>query len=88
MRKTYTFLAVAVLSLGLAAGCSGFKGFCDRGSFLPTRQPQVVPTQTMYTMTGDMCCPEGVVMTGACDPCGNIGGSNMTFPGPMGTFAL
>ena len=80
MRKIYVFLAVAVISLGLAAGCSGFKGFCDRGSLLPTRQPQVSPIQTMYTVTSDIC-PPGVVMTGACDPCGSFGGSsNMVFP--------
>ena len=88
MRKIYVFLAVAVISLGLAAGCSGFKGFCDRGSLFPTRQPQVVPTQTMYTVTSDVCCPEGVVMTGACDPCGSFGSSNVSYPGPMGTFNL
>jgi hypothetical protein len=87
MRKTYTFLAVAAMTIGLAAGCSGFKGFCDRGSLFPTRQPQVVPTQTMYTVTSDMCCPsEGVIVSGACDPCGNGTMSNPIFSGPATTL--
>ena len=83
MRKTYTLLALAIMTIGLAAGCSGFKGFCDRGSLFPTRQPQVTPIQTMYTVTGDMCCPDGgIVMSGACDPCGSVGVPSQIYPGP------
>lgn len=70
MKKSFAFLAVALVAIGLATGCSGFKGFCDRGSLFPTRQPQLTPTQTMYTGYSDVCCPtEGVVISGACDPC-------------------
>ncbi|MCL2119761.1 MAG: hypothetical protein FWH27_15195 [Planctomycetaceae bacterium] len=81
MKKSYAFLTAVLLALVVAPGCSGFKGFCDRGSLFPTRQSQLVPTQTMYTVTGDMCCP-GETMSMACDPCGGVSGSNTAFPGP------
>jgi len=81
MKKRCAFLFVALVAFVMISGCSGFKGFCDRGSLLPTRQPQVVPMQTMYTVTGDMCCPSEMMMP-ACDPCGNMG-SSVSYPGPV-----
>lgn len=82
MKKSYAFLAAALVALAMASGCSGFKGFCDRGSLFPTRQPQVVPTQTMYTVSSDMCCP-GEIMTNACDPCAGATGSSAIYPNPI-----
>ncbi|MCL2625069.1 MAG: hypothetical protein FWD31_15515 [Planctomycetaceae bacterium] len=81
MKKSYAFLTAVLVTVALAAGCSGFKGFCDRGSLFPTRQPQLVPTQSMYAMQGDMCCPSDI-MSVACDPCGGVSGGHPVFPGP------
>jgi len=81
MKKSYVFLSVIIIAFAMVAGCSGFKGFCDRGSLFPTRQPQLVPTQSMYTVAGD-CCPTDSFMS-ACDaPCGSVG-SNVNYPGPV-----
>jgi len=83
MKKCYVFLSVTFVAFALVAGCSGFKGFCDRGSLFPTRQPQVTPVQTVYTVTGDMCCPSETMMP-ACDPCGlGTSTSNSLYPGPI-----
>jgi hypothetical protein len=83
MKKSYVFLLATLLALAVTSGCSGFKGFCDRGSLFPTRQPQLVPTQTIYASTSDMCCPSET-LTMACDPCGGMSGSSPVFPSPMG----
>ena len=83
MKKCFAFLAVALVAVGLTAGCSGFKGFCDRGSIFPTRQPQLVPTQTMYTGFNDACCTEGVIVSGACDPCSTGSVSSQMFSSPI-----
>ena len=80
MKKCYAFLAVALVAFAMASGCSGFKGFCDRGSLFPTRQPQLVPTQTMYSMSSDVCYPSSVMMP-PCDPCASVGSSEI-FSGP------
>lgn len=87
MKKSFAFLAVALVTIGMAAGCSSFKGFCDRGSIFPSRQPQLTPVQTMYTGYSDVCCPEGVIVSGACDPCstGTISG-NQVFSVPIGQY--
>ena len=84
MRKNYAFLVVAVVAFAMAAGCSSFKGFCDRGSIFPTRQMQLVPTQSMYSVTGDACCPVETMMP-CCDPCGT-GVSGTIFPGPAASY--
>jgi len=68
MKKVYVSLFIAVAVLGVSSGCSGFKGFCDRGSLFPTRQPQVTPVQTSYVVTNDVCC-SGQIISNACDPC-------------------
>ena len=81
MKKYYAFLTVALVAIAIASGCSGFKGFCDRGSLFPTRQPQLVPTQSMYTVQSDICSP-GQVMTMACDPCAGVSSSTPIFSGP------
>jgi len=80
MKKCYVFLSVTLVGFAMVAGCSGFKGFCDRGSVFPTRQPQVTPVQTMYTVTGDECFPGGYMMP-PCDPCGS-GTSSTVFSEP------
>jgi len=85
MKKSYAFLAATLIALALASGCSGFKGFCDRGSLFPTRQPQLVPTQSVYSVQGDMCC-SGEAMSMACDPCGGVSGSGMIFSGPAASL--
>ena len=84
MKKCYAFLSVSLVAFAMTAGCSGFKGFCDRGSVFPTRQPQVTPVQNMYTVTSDMCCPSEMMMP-ACDPCANMsmGSSSASYPGPI-----
>ena len=83
MKKCFAFLSIALVTFAMVAGCSGFKGFCDRGSLFPTRQPQVVPVQSMYQVTGD-CCPTEMMMS-ACDACGP-GNSSTVFPGPTVTY--
>ena len=83
MKKCHVFLSATLVTFAMVAGCSGFKGFCDRGSIFPTRQPQVTPVQTMYTVTSDVCCPSEMTMP-ACDPCGAIGmGSSASYPEPI-----
>ena len=82
MKKSYAFLTVALVAIAMISGCSGFKGFCDRGSLFPTRQPQLVPTQSVYSVSSDVCCPTQT-MSMACDPCGGIsGGSSVVYPYP------
>ena len=82
MKKNYAFFTVTIVAFALVVGCSGFKGFCDRGSLFPTRQPQLVPTQSVYQVQGDACCPPEMMMS-ACDaPCGAVG-SNVSYPGPI-----
>ena len=81
MKKYYASLTVALIVVAIISGCSGFKGFCDRGSLFPTRQPQLVPTQSVYSITSDMCC-SGEVTSVACDPCGSASGSGTAYPFP------
>lgn len=86
MKKCYAFLVAIVVVFAItSSGCSGFKGFCDRGSLFPTRQPQLVPTQSVYSVAGDMCCP-GEVMSVACDPCGGASSSRPVFSEPVATY--
>ena len=81
MKKCCVFLSVTFVAFAMVAGCSGFKGFCDRGSLFPTRQPQVTPVQNVYTVTSDMCCPTEMMMQ-ACDPCAS-GTSSSLYPEPI-----
>ncbi|MDR1385958.1 MAG: hypothetical protein LBJ67_19205 [Planctomycetaceae bacterium] len=67
MKKFCVLFAIAVAVVGFSTGCNGFKGFCDKGSLFPTRQPQVMPMQSSYVVTTDACSSQ--VVTNPCDPC-------------------
>ncbi|MDR1493806.1 MAG: hypothetical protein LBT05_13960 [Planctomycetaceae bacterium] len=67
MKKFWMLFVISVVAAGFSTGCNGFKGFCDKGSLFPTRQPQVMPIQSSYAITSDVCASH--IVTNPCDPC-------------------